>query len=131
MIAAFHDHEDLTFEHDKMSAVVLELLENPGLGRIWLICQNSEKVGYLAATFGFSLEFGGRDAFLDELFIHESSRGKGLGKLAISAAVSEIAAIGIKAVHLEVSTANEMATRLYQSLGFELREQFNLMTKQI
>ena len=29
-------------------------------------------VGYAAVTFGYSLEFGGRDAFLDEFFLSET-----------------------------------------------------------
>ncbi len=33
--------------------------------------------GYAALTFGFSLEVGGRDAFIDELFLIEAARGKG------------------------------------------------------
>ena len=34
-------------------------------------------------TLGWSLEYHGRDAFVDELFIAPSCRGRGLSKLAL------------------------------------------------
>ncbi len=82
----------------------LALLETPVFGNIWLLKLAEEAVGYMVLTFGFSLEFGGRDALLDELFIAEHHRGSGLGKQALLFAFDHCKKAGIRALHLEVLT---------------------------
>jgi hypothetical protein len=54
-----------------------DLLKDPSRGVVWLICDGHSAVGYLALTFGYSLEFHGRDAFIDELYIRPTYRGRG------------------------------------------------------
>ena len=44
------------------------MLGDPRLGRLFAIDDDGSVVGYLVLTFGFSLEFGGRNAVVDELF---------------------------------------------------------------
>ncbi len=36
--------------------------------RLWTIYWEDQVVGYIALTFGFSFEYKGRDAFIDEFF---------------------------------------------------------------
>ena len=61
-----------------------EFITNQNLGKAYLI-YNSEKeetlkiVGYVILTFVFSFEYKGKIAFLDELYIKETARGKGIG----------------------------------------------------
>jgi hypothetical protein len=42
-----------------------ELLARPELGRAWRILEGGAAVGYAVLCFGWSLEWGGRDAFLE------------------------------------------------------------------
>ena len=46
-----------------------ELLVNPSVGRVYLICDADSCVGYVGLSFDFSLEYSGRNAWIDELFI--------------------------------------------------------------
>jgi GNAT superfamily N-acetyltransferase len=105
------------------------LLEDPTLGRVWLIEDHGSVAGYLALCFGYSIEFGGRDAFVDELYLLESRRGRGLGKAALEAAAREAATLGVVALHLEVGTENAKARKLYESVGFLPREGFALLSR--
>ena len=98
------------------------------MGRIWLICSESQPVGYIAICIGYSIEFAGRDAFIDEMFIVPEQRAKGIGKAALGLVKSEAASLGIRALHLEVARTNERAKRLYASAGFVARERFFLMS---
>ena len=45
--------------------------------------------GYFVLTWGFDLEWNGRDAFLSELFLIPDARGKALGAAALSWRVPE------------------------------------------
>jgi diamine N-acetyltransferase len=119
------DGQDQTsLDPDASRATLLALVRDSSLGQIWLVCVGETVVGYLALTFGYSLEFGGRDAYIDELFIAAAHRRRGLGHRALAFAESVALALGIRAVHLEVKRGNESARRLYASVGFEnLRRQ--------
>ena len=110
--------------------VVLEFLASPSLGRIWVACERGVVVGYLALTFSYSFEFGGRDAFVDELYVVPTHRNNGWGGHLLRAAESAAPGLGVRALHLEVSRANARAGRLYRSFGFEDHDR-HLMTKHL
>jgi ribosomal protein S18 acetylase RimI-like enzyme len=94
------------------------LLEDASLGQIWLLQQNEEIAGYIVLTLGFSMEFGGRDAFVDDLYLRPSFRGKGLGRAALDVLFAECRRRQVKAVHLEVDDQNVVAKSLYAHFGF-------------
>jgi diamine N-acetyltransferase len=99
-------------------AVVRQLIENEQLGKIWLILADGEMAGYFALTYGYSLEYAGRDALIDELFIREQFRGRSIGKQTIEFVSDFCRAINIKALHLEVEHENKTAQALYHKTGF-------------
>jgi ribosomal protein S18 acetylase RimI-like enzyme len=83
------------------------------------VIDRGELAGYVVAAFGFSLEYQGRDAFVDELYVQPAHRGRGLARAALAHLERECAALGIRALHLEVETGNTRAQALYQSRGFQ------------
>ena len=106
------------------------LLREPRFGRAWVIENDDQAVGYLAVCFGYSIEFRGRDAFVDELYVRPAQRGRGLGREALSVAEVACREAGIVALHLEVKRDNQAARKLYRSAGFAERESY-LMTKKL
>jgi ribosomal protein S18 acetylase RimI-like enzyme len=115
------------------------LLRSPELGLVWMIEHGGEKgaraganpVGYLVLTLGYSLEQGGRDSFVDELYVRPEQRGRGLGSRAIATAQAAARRLGVRAVHLEVDVDNDRARRLYERVGFTLRRRYQLMTRRL
>lgn len=97
------------------------LLRDPRLGTCVVIVREGQTIGYFVLGFGFSLEFGGRDAFLDELYVAPEARASGVGKAAVAHAAELCAREGITALHLEVSRSNAPAQRLYRGAGFRER----------
>lgn len=90
--------------------------------RIWLIEVDQLIAGYAVLTFGFSLEYGGRDAIIDELYLRESYRNRGLGKQVMELLRGFCYSEGIKALHLEVFNHNQAAYRFYRNQGFRERD---------
>jgi ribosomal protein S18 acetylase RimI-like enzyme len=80
--------------------------------------------------FGWSLEWGGRDAFVDELYLEPDARGRGLGRAALRALVEEARAAGVVALHLEVDDTNTAGQALYRSEGFSGRAR-QLLTRRL
>jgi ribosomal protein S18 acetylase RimI-like enzyme len=115
--AALNAHEAITLEPAALEASLARLLGDPGVGRIWLVERDRAAIGYAIVTFGYDLEFGGRDAVLTELWIDPDGRGQGAASAALALLDPELRALGVHALHLQVRPDNP-AFRLYQRSGF-------------
>ncbi|MDX2215429.1 MAG: GNAT family N-acetyltransferase [Oculatellaceae cyanobacterium bins.114] len=125
-----YEQDGAVFEPARAEAALLRLLNDPTLGRIWLICHEAEAIGYGVLTLGYSLEFGGQDAFIDELFVQKDYRGQGVGTKTLDFLESMCQELEIKALHLEVEHENAKAQQFYRKVGFGDRHYY-LMTKRI
>ena len=76
---AYYAFDGLDYVEETAAKALRQLICFEQLGRIWLILLDGTAVGYAALTFGFSLEVGSRDAFIDELFLIKAARRKGIG----------------------------------------------------
>jgi ribosomal protein S18 acetylase RimI-like enzyme len=74
--------------------------------------------GYLALTWGFDLEWNGRDAFLTELYLLPAARGRGLGRRVLPLIEELARAQGARALHLMVRPENLAALQLYRGAGY-------------
>lgn len=107
---------------------LLGVIGDDTLGRVFLILLANEVAGYAVLTFGYSLEFHGRDAFVDEIYLRAEYRGLGIGKRALQFLTDICAAEGVNALHLEVERENTSAQTVYRKFGFEDHDRY-LMTK--
>ncbi len=107
----FFAEEGYPFREKESRANLGRLLEEPGLGRVFVMDADGKTIGYLVLTFGFSLEFGGRDGLVDELYVSPEHRGRGLGTRALEVAAATCREQGIRAVHLHVERSKEGARR--------------------
>lgn len=118
MMERFYAEERYPFDLEKARAALEPFLADPALGRAWLFRDGRTPVGYFVLTLGWSLEYGGRDAFVDELFVSPSHRGGGLGRRALDVIGEACRELGVRALHLEVEKDNP-AAELYRRWGFE------------
>jgi ribosomal protein S18 acetylase RimI-like enzyme len=93
---------------------------------ILILLLGGEPIGYLALSIGFSIEAGGRDAFVDELYIEEPYRDRGFGTRALEIAQAECERMGICRMNLEVERHNPRAKALYERLGFADNDRYLL-----
>lgn len=127
MVAAYHALEGIETDDAHRRTAIQPLLEGSPHGAIWLIGPKMSPVGYIAVTFGWSIEMGGMDGFIDEIWIREKVRGRGMGSEAVAALIKSLKSAGLMALHLEVSPENTRAEALYGRLGFA-RRPYSLMT---
>ncbi len=127
MVAAFHTEQGIETNTEHRTSALLPLLEGSPHGAIWLIGPKIAPVGYICVSFGWSLELGGLDGMVDELWIREKVRRRGMGTEALAALQSALQQAGVKALSLEVAPSNDSAARLYQRAGFAPRG-YHLMT---
>lgn len=130
LMAAFYEEDRHPWHPVAARETLAVLLADPACGRAFVIEEEGRAIGYLVVCFGFSLEFHGRDAFLDELYVTPAARGRGLGREALRVAEACCREAGARALHLEVGHGNRAARGLYASWGFEERPH-ELMTKRL
>jgi ribosomal protein S18 acetylase RimI-like enzyme len=106
------------FDQEKARVALATLLRDAQFGRAWLILDGSAPVGYIVLCLGYSLEWLGRDAFVDEFYLREEYRGRGWGRKTMAFVEDAAREAGIRALHLEVVRQNVAALELYRRLGF-------------
>ena len=126
MVRAYHEAEGIDVTDDHRKEAILPLLEGSPHGAVWFIGPKMSPVGYVAVSFGWSIELGGMDGFIDELWLREKVRGRGMGSEALHLLLKTLKENGLKAMHLEMAEGNP-AERLYRRAGFRRRD-FALMT---
>ncbi|WP_427160413.1 GNAT family N-acetyltransferase [Aliinostoc sp. HNIBRCY26] len=109
---------------------LIKLLSDELMGRIWLIQDLNYSIGYVILTFSYSLEYGGKDAFIDELYIDKDYQRQGIGKQTIKFLEEVCISLNVRALHLEVEKENTSAQSFYHQVGFVDHDRY-LMTKYI
>jgi ribosomal protein S18 acetylase RimI-like enzyme len=128
MMRDFNAHERIAFDEAEVRAVLAQLFADDSYGLACLILLGGEVAGYFVLAFGFSVEFRGRDAFVDELFVKDDYRGRGLGGAAVRFAEELCRGRGVRALHLEVERENTRAQSVYRRAGFKDHDRY-LLTK--
>ncbi|MEM8654591.1 MAG: GNAT family N-acetyltransferase [Pseudomonadota bacterium] len=131
LVTAFHAEEGITMPDEARAAGIQPLLDGIPHGAAYLIGPPRAPIGYVVVTFGWSIEFGGMDGFIDELFIRPGVRGRGIATEVLLALPRALGDAGVKALHLEVAGENAVAQRLYSRAGFKLRDGYHLMTRML
>ncbi|MBZ5610515.1 MAG: GNAT family N-acetyltransferase [Acidobacteriia bacterium] len=121
------DPWSVPFDEPEVRRSLQVLLEDPGVGSAWLICDAGRPIGYIFLCFDYSVEFGGKGAWVDEFFVQAPYRGKGIGGEALRLAEELARQSGACALHLQVSRGNP-AIHLYRRSGFQAHQR-DVMTK--
>jgi|SRR5579884_14508 len=128
LIRDFYIFERLPFDEERSRRLIRQLVADQTLGRLILFEEDGGRLsGYMVLGFGFSLEFHGRDAFIDEFYVVPEARSHGIGATALKHAAEVVRRAGIHALHLEVDHFNERVHEFYRRMGFKDHDR-HLMT---
>ena len=118
MMKNFYEIDNYPIDIEVSKQLFQEFISDEKHGKAWLIHLDEEIAGYVILTYIFSFEYKGRIAFLDELYIKESYRGKGIGKKTIDFIKEQSSNQNIKLIYLEVENHNQNAQKLYLANDF-------------
>ncbi len=131
LAAAFHAEAGIDMTDAARRKGLAPLLDGIPHGCVYLIGPPRAPIGYVVITFGWSVEFGGLDAIIDELFIRPGVRGRGIASEALTAVPRALAGAGLRAIHLEVDKTDAAAVKLYRRAGFVARDNYIFMSKRL
>ncbi len=104
-----HSHDDT-----RVRASLTPLLLDDTLGVVYVFGQPAN--GYAVVTWGYSIESGGRDVLLDEIYIRP--RGQGIGGAAFEEVLDDLRQRGLTRMFLETERPNTKVRAFYTRHGF-------------
>ena len=128
MMEDFNAIEAIPFDRTTFMPRVRALARDHTVGGILVFTVDDAIAGYAVVTWGWDLEFAGRDAFLTELYVVGARRGQGVGRAGLAAAEAYARDGGAHALHLLVRPENAPARALYDASGFKTQPRL-VMTK--
>jgi GNAT superfamily N-acetyltransferase len=113
MHRAFCDIDQHPFDDARAREAFIPLLADDTHGVVWV---GDHPDSYAVLTWGWSIEAGGREAVLDEIFVSE--RGGGHGSSLIEHLMADAAQREIARIFLETESHNDRVRHLYERHGF-------------
>lgn len=117
LIEQFLEH-DIELAFTELYIALTNMLDNEKLGFCLLAEKDGQPIGFAAISFAWTLEYGGKTAWLDELYILPDERNAGIGEKIVDAVIAEAKALDCKAIDLEVAAEHQRAEHLYRRKGF-------------
>lgn len=118
MMEDFNAGEHIPWDRSRFEQALAPLLHDDTVGIVAIAGEADRAIGYAIVTWGYDLEFAGRDAFLTELYVRPAVRGEGRGDELLAWVEAAARAAGAGALHLMVRPDNTAARRLYARRGF-------------
>ena len=94
-----------------------QLLRSTDRGTAWISFRGSDPAGYVVLTTRHSMESGGLDGFVDDLFVRPAFRRHGVGTSLLTELFRECSKRRVLAVHVEVGSDNAAAQALCRRFG--------------
>ena len=102
----------------EIASAVAGMLAHPSRGFMLLATLGGSAIGVAYVSFIWTLEYGGRSAWLEELYVRPEHRGRGIGRRLLLAAIARARRQGCRAIDLEVDRRHPRASHLYDREGF-------------
>src|SRR6266850_1881698 len=83
LMTDFYADSPFTLNQERAAEAFTALLSDERLGRVWFMQTDGQDAGYVVVTFCFSMEYGGLNAIVDDLFVRPAFRGAGLATAAL------------------------------------------------
>lgn len=116
LVAEYCAADGHTYAVETATAGVEPLLHDDRHGTIWFAHEGERPEGYAVVTWGWSIEVGGLDVVLDEIYVRD--RNRGTGSRLIELLELDCRQRAVKRIFLETEGPNHDARRLYERHGY-------------
>ena len=118
LVRDFYETDRHHYDESRVVGALRPLLADDSVGQVWIAESSGRCLGYAVVTWSYSLESGGRDCILDEIYVTTTSIG--LGSDLLAAVFDGARSQGARAIFLETESHNDRARRFYRRHGFEV-----------
>jgi ribosomal protein S18 acetylase RimI-like enzyme len=114
----FAQEADFKPDAERQTRGLRLIVEQPEVGRIYCAADGESIVGMVSILFTVSTAEGGRAAWLEDMIVHPSRRGQGIGDRLLHEAINRARAAGCSRITLLTDATNNSAIRFYGRAGF-------------
>jgi GNAT superfamily N-acetyltransferase len=118
LLARQMQEHDIEIADPALLAAIDGVFADDRRGFFLLAMRDAEAAGVAYVSLTWSIEHGGKSAWLEELYVLPHSRDQGIGTALLDAALEEARLRGCAALDLEVESAHSRAEHLYARHGF-------------
>jgi len=118
MLKAQMEEHDISISEKEISFAVDGLIACPDKGALLVALCGDLMLGVACLSYIWTIENGGKSAWLQELYVLPAFRNQGAGQQLLSAASVIATANGCSAIDLEVEFSHGRVENLYQRNGF-------------
>lgn len=119
LMADFYAEASFALDRDWAARSFAALLADPRRNAAWIAWLRGKPVGHVVLCARHSMEFGGLDGSIDDLFVRAPARRRGIGRALLERLIAHARAQGVLALHVEVAPDNAAAQALYATLGLQ------------
>ena len=101
-----------------LKAALRMFLRKPRLGFVWLAFADGAPAGICVISYAISTSIGALVAKLDDVFVADGFRGKGVGEAMLRALEKQLRKEKVKRIDTAVVTDNAGAARFYARMGY-------------
>jgi GNAT superfamily N-acetyltransferase len=109
---------DIEIADQALLAAIDGVFADDRRGFFLLALRDAEDVGVAYVSSTWSVEHGGKSAWLEELYVLPQWRDQGVGTALLNSAIEEARLRGCASLDLEVESAHARAEHLYARHGF-------------
>ncbi len=114
----FEQEEDFLPDLENQARGLRLIIKQPEVGMVFCAVDGTSVVGMVSILFTVSTAEGGRVAWLEDMVVHPSRRGQGIGERLINEAKSSALAAGCSRITLLTDATNNQALKFYRKAGF-------------
>jgi GNAT superfamily N-acetyltransferase len=118
LVELFTLESDFAPEREKQRAGLRLILDDPGIGRLFVLRADGHVAGMASALLTVSTAEGRRVALLEDVIVAAGYRRRGLGRRLVGHVIAWAAANGLPRVTLLADRDNVPALAFYERMGF-------------
>jgi len=110
---------DFAPDPERQRRALNAIVADASIGRIYVMRERAELIAMASLLYTVSTAEGGKAAWLEDLVVRPSRRGRGIGRMLLQQVAARARADGVLRLTLLTDPGNERAHALYRGLGFE------------
>ena len=118
LVRDFYEIDHHPYDESRVVDALRPLLADDTFGQVWVVDESGSLGGYSVVTWGYSLESGGRECILDEIYV--ASQSAGVGSELLTATLEGARLFGARSMFLETEAHNSRVRGFYLRHGFEI-----------
>ncbi len=113
----FYAESEFALDPEWAKASFVRLLEDAGLGCVWIAERDGVPAGHAVLTVRYTMEHGALSGYIDDLYVRPESRRRGIARSLVEKVVRECEQRNCKSLYVEVGEGNVPALDLYRDFG--------------